>query len=219
MADEGIRNGENEPGIGGFTPLGIAEVGEIIRSQYQENLKAGDEAYTVDRGVRELLEENPLGQPNDYAKLPGVGGVSAWEVIRRLPPQSEVLDVGCGDGKFVAEMRGKVNTQIQVTGYDARRWGNSQEGVDIRLGDIDRLSFGELGRGEGFRLVTSAALVYHLADPWGAVLRLANVVDHDGVILVSGMPRVVYEKNGQSAEGKKGDMIRKSEVNTPLYVG
>jgi len=103
-----------------------------------------------------------------------------------------VLDVGCGYGKLGADIKEGVNSDVIVEGLDVRAQEGQERLSKMHYGGVDKLSPLMLGdKTNKVALVTSAALMYHLQDPWGAVLRMSSVLRKDGLLLISTMPRVV----------------------------
>lgn len=179
-----------------ITSMASHEVREIVERQYQENLKPTI-FYETTRGVKDLL----TGEIPDPARLPDFPDETALELFRRLPKGSTWLDVGCGSGTFIAEVLQDINPQINAYGFDSREWRNEDMASNLRfghrqeklshlsLGNIDNLQDVNFGP-EKFDMITCAAVLRHLPDYWGAILRMVNLLKQDGVFLSSYVPRI-----------------------------
>lgn len=166
-----------------ISPITIPEVKKIVDAQYRQNFEPI--SYTTQRGVDQLLTEEI-----DYARLPDLPGRKAIQMFRDLPEGSGFLDVGCGSGTFIKEVVTKVNPEIEAYGFDSRTWEDQEELPHLNLGNIDDLPSIDFGR-DKFDIVTSASVLYHLPDYWGAILRMADRLKPKGVLLTSTVPRVV----------------------------
>ena len=193
-----------------------------------------ENAYTRTRGAERLLTPG-----KDYAELPAFGRKSPRQIIASLAPGSRVLDVGCGTGQLGAEILGTaqwvlpgdplygaadnstptlptpINPEVAVYGFDAQAQKGQDRLTSMIIGNIDNLSLQAFGQDfTGFDLVISSSVLYHLPDYWGSILRMANVLKPNGILLASTLPRVLY-KNGEGhdegAEGPWGYLYNPTE--------
>jgi SAM-dependent methyltransferase len=106
------------------------------------------------------------------------GRLLSW--LSRIPP-AQVLDVGCSDGSFGAEVRGLGH---EVVGVDVER----HPGVDERLDDFHRVDLvAGLDRlvGDGYDVVLAADVVEHTPDPVHLLRAMSERLADGGRILVS----------------------------------
>jgi SAM-dependent methyltransferase len=171
-----------------ITPVSFDEVRRRVYEAYVFAVQASDEKYGRGRGAEKVLDP---GQ--DYAELPGFGDKNAREIISTLSPGNTILDVGCGYGQLGAEIQQTINPNVEVYGFDAQRQPGQERLKQVVIGNIDDLS-PPLFDGLLFDLVVSSALLYHLPDYWGAVLRMSRMLKPQGVLLASTMPRIVRDK-------------------------
>lgn len=160
------------------------EVKNVIDVQYRKNFEPI--YYFTQRGVGELLG---LAGKGEVARLPDLPEKKAAQIFRDLPKGSGFLDVGCGSGTFIKEVLDRVNPDLEAYGFDSRTWEKQEELAHLKLGNIDDLSSIDFGR-DKFDIVTCAAVLQHLPDYWGAILRMANRLNPKGVLLTSCIPRV-----------------------------
>lgn len=169
-------------------PIGAPEVKTAVDSQYQKVLKTGLDLFTTTRGIEQLLKDGK----EDYARLPDLPGKPAIQIFQELSPGSSFLDVGPGSGDFIVGVLRDINSKLDVYGFDARTWRKRQQKKipHLVLGNIDNLPDVDFGGVSKFDVVTCAAVLYHLEDYWGAILRMADRVKTGGVLLASTLPRV-----------------------------
>jgi 2-polyprenyl-3-methyl-5-hydroxy-6-metoxy-1,4-benzoquinol methylase len=95
-------------------------------------------------------------------------------VRRALGPQSRVLDVGCGAGEFLAELRAEVG--CQVTGQDlspaAAEYARAQFDIEVTTEPFATAAF----PAAPFDLVTFWWSLEHMPDPAAAVARMAELL-------------------------------------------
>ncbi len=181
-----------------ITPISGQDVKNVVDAQYRQNFEPI--FYTTQRGIDELLTGN-----RDYARLPDLPKRKAMQIFRDLPNGSGFLDVGCGSGTFIKEILAQVNPHLEAYGFDSRTWDDQEELPHHNLGNIDDLSSIDFGR-DKFDIVTSASVLYHLPDYWGAILRMADRLKPKGVLLTSTVPRVV-ETSTRGGDVNYGDPV------------
>lgn len=117
--------------------------------------------------------------------VPPLGAIMS-RAVRSLPAGSRVLDVGCGDGQFVAEANaaGMVASGLEL---DERVVNSARAaGLDVRLQDLTEVARLEPGT---YDAVTMSHLVEHLPDPV-AFLRAAHTVLRRGGLIWIATPNV-----------------------------
>ena len=112
------------------------------------------------------------------------------EEIGRLLPVAALLDVACGDGRYIAALPTLGPVPERVVGVDiaesilhtARR-ATSQAGVapDLVRANLERLPLGD----SEFDLVVSIQTIEHLLDPAAGLRELARVLKPGGTLLLS----------------------------------
>ncbi|HHT9139168.1 MAG TPA: class I SAM-dependent methyltransferase [Candidatus Wunengus sp. YC60] len=191
-------------------PASATEIKAQIDESYQFAANAKDYDYGRGRGVKQLLT---IGQ--DYAELPGHDGETPRAIIESLPAGSKILDVGCGYGQLGAEILGTakfkqeslpLNKMVEVYGFDAQSQPGQERLTKVVIGNIDNLLPKVFSENlDGFELIISSSVLYHLPDYWGGILRMANLLKPKGILLASTMPRVIYsgimEDNIENAKG------------------
>jgi len=191
-------------------PLTASDVHTLMTDMYHTVLELSRSSYTTTRGVSYLLDKDR----EDYAKLPDHGGKTALEIIESLPPRASWLDLGCGSGTFIEELLLDVRPDIQAVGFDARTWKIEADQEDypeipkLILGNIDTVKPSDFpGHENGFDLITSAAVFYHLPDFWGALLRSSRLLKNKGKIIISTInrPTIAFGRPIENSAGEFSD--------------
>ncbi len=214
-------------------PATLQEIQQQINESYNFAASASEYAYGRNRGADRVLVRG-----RDYAELPGFNGRSPGEIIESLSPGSSILDVGCGYGQLGAEIVGStkacptdekylgfsyevktpaINAGVTVYGFDAQAQIGQDRLTGIVIGSIDDLSpktFTE--KPEGFDIVVSSSVLYHLPDYWGGILRMARVLKPEGIVLASTMPRVM-DSGHDGAEDDKGFLLEPDDGELSYY--
>ncbi|HUW21605.1 MAG TPA: methyltransferase domain-containing protein [Candidatus Bathyarchaeia archaeon] len=184
-------------GIRQIRPISPYEIERSQAAQLETLLKGKAGGMNV-RNTAEVL----LGLDQGLYELPGYHGRTAREIISNLSPGSKMLDVACGQGNFGADIMGKgrseaINPDVVVWGFDKLYFPGQDRLTHMVYGDVMRLNPAMFGDSfDGFKLVTSCALLKHLPDPWLAIRRMTSVLKPNGILLVTGATRVVSDEFG-----------------------
>lgn len=106
----------------------------------------------------------------------------ARELVPRVPPPARLLDVGCGNGAFLAIARSAGYTGVGVDVSAAAGELCRQRGLDARIGDLRDPRV--LGAGERFGVITFWDVVEHLPDPASFLRRAYDLLDREGLVLI-----------------------------------
>ncbi len=156
------------------TPSGFAGVLRRLRNGYV-NGRYGFDLQPAYAGAGRALG----------AAVPPLGAIMARSV-RSLPAGSRVLDVGCGDGQFVAEA-GAMGMDASGLELDPRVVESARAaGLDVRLADLVDVARDEPG---SYDAITMSHLVEHLPDPVG-FLRAARTALRPGGHLWIATPNI-----------------------------
>jgi 2-polyprenyl-3-methyl-5-hydroxy-6-metoxy-1,4-benzoquinol methylase len=133
--------------------------------------------------------------------------------IRCVPAEGRVLDVGCGNGALLAELRAMGTWQLfgvesSATGVDQAR----RLGLNVRLADASA-DLTTVFEPHSFDLVTSVEVIEHVENPRGFLRQIHALLKPGGTALVT-TPYHGYLKNLVLAVTGKGD----SHYN-PLWDG
>ncbi|HKE14877.1 MAG TPA: class I SAM-dependent methyltransferase [Kofleriaceae bacterium] len=114
-----------------------------------------------------------------YGRLKAVlGRRSAQGVAQHIPPGGSCLEVGCGNGSFLAVL-GEVRSDIQLAGVDI---------ADLHVTDVPRFTFyrGQLEDvdfgGRRFDVIYCSNLIEHVPDPFRFLRKCASILAPGGVI-------------------------------------
>lgn len=93
-----------------------------------------------------------------------------------------VLEIGCGDGRFLIFLERKLNARCRLVGLD-------MEVSDIELGygsrvELVRGSIGDMTPGRKFDAVVMYDVVEHLARPVAALKKIRSCLEQDGVLVI-----------------------------------
>ena len=117
--------------------------------------------------------------------------------IEKLKPAASLLDVGCGTGEFLREMR---SHGWQVSGIEkevgAARFASEKYGLTVSTDDPNQCRF-ETG---SFDVITFWHVLEHLFDPVAVLRQCGHWLNEDGIILVaapnmSSLDAAFYKEN------------------------
>ena len=120
-------------------------------------------------------------------------GTHRGEVTDRLlsviPPESRLLDVGCGTGSISQLLRERLRLDFVGLEPNAERSAVARSrGLDVRTDVLDSRSLDGLGL---FDVVLFADVLEHLVDPV-EVLRVARMALKPGGVVVASVPNVAH---------------------------
>lgn len=105
----------------------------------------------------------------------------------KLPVETRVLDVGCGTGHHISQLRERGFDVVGIEpGQDLRdRARANNPGVRIDDGDIENLEFPDAS----FDVVMAIEVLRHLPGPRPAIDEIARVLRPGGLAIVTAAPR------------------------------
>lgn len=104
------------------------------------------------------------------------------DIAPRVPAPARILDVGCGNGEFLALARDAGYRGVGVDVSEAAGEICRGRGLDARIGDFR--GDGVIGPGETFDLVTFWDVVEHLPDPRSFLVRAHQLLSPGGHVLI-----------------------------------
>lgn len=108
-------------------------------------------------------------------------------VKNKMGPNTKLLDVGCGGGKFLAKIRQE--TGCKVEGLDiskqAIKYANENYGIDVFCGNITEAPFAD----ESFDIITAWWYLEHVPNPSEVVHMMHRLLKTDGRCII-GVPNI-----------------------------
>lgn len=172
-------------------------------SQYRPSFPARDYEHGV-AGEWQIAECNscglyfqaPLPKPQDLASfypasysaynsdtiISALFRVIYWLDAKRVAaligPSGRILDVGCGNGSALAQMRRFGSWDLHGLEFDEVAAARARErGLDVRAGDVIGCDFPE----RNFDLIRMGHVIEHVTDPAATVARVYSLLKPGGV--------------------------------------
>jgi ubiquinone/menaquinone biosynthesis C-methylase UbiE len=128
----------------------------------------------------------------------------AFAAVAERSPR-RVVEVGCGWGEFAERVVRELQAEVVAVDISPRMVALARaRGVDARLGDVQRLRFGE---GE-FDCAVANWMLYHVRDVDGALAELARVLRRGG--------RLVAATNGLRHLGELWTLVGRDRRREPV---
>jgi len=109
-------------------------------------------------------------------------------LIERFKPKGLVLDIGCGIGNFLLQLKEKGYECFGIElNKDCVRYAGEVRGLTIKEGRIEDIDFGE----ERFDLITILSTLEHMGHPVKVLSKVRSLLRDDGVVIIS-VPNVGY---------------------------
>ena len=106
----------------------------------------------------------------------------AKDILENLSSHKRLLDLGCGNGKFLSEA--KLLTQCEVLGLDnsmlAAAIAKEKYGLEIFLGTICDLNLPD----NYFDIVTAWSYIEHINDPCAVLTQVSTLLKNDGIFII-----------------------------------
>lgn len=139
-----------------------------------------DEA-TLERMYLKYLPDKMIDPLSWDSYMKEVFSKTASFLSARLPDNARLLDVGCGYGFFLSEI--KAISRIEASGIDVSKTAvsvASGRGLDVRLGTLDTIKFDD----DAFDAVTMFYVLEHIPDPANALKEVRRILKPGGALLL-----------------------------------
>ena len=138
-----------------------------------------DDLYPPDYGSHQVVRSR-LGRLQRIDVGYGMSKRARF-VERHLGTRGYALDVGCGTGEFLLELRARGWRVVgqEISDYAAQVAGEA--GLDVRTSRLDRCGF----ESQSFDLVTLWDVVEHLHDPLSVLREIRRILKPSGLLVLS----------------------------------
>jgi SAM-dependent methyltransferase len=148
---------------------GLIQVGDELDRDQLEQIYG--EAYFTDEVFHDYLSERDIRVAS---------GAVAARALARLVPGGRLLDVGCAAGFFLEA----ASALYDVTGVEisvfASEYARTELGLRVVTGDITEVELGDM-----FDVVTLWNTIEHMADPRGALEKIASLTRPGALLALS----------------------------------
>ncbi len=110
----------------------------------------------------------------------------ASEMVSNLKDGNEILDVGCGTGKFSFKMH-NFNKNLKVHGMDLSEVMINKakakivdHNIDFRVGDVENLPY----EANSFNVITCSNSFHHYPNQRGALIEMNRVLKDGGKVMI-----------------------------------
>jgi glycosyltransferase involved in cell wall biosynthesis/2-polyprenyl-3-methyl-5-hydroxy-6-metoxy-1,4-benzoquinol methylase len=111
---------------------------------------------------------------------------SHTQLIRRIPPGSRVLELGCATGYMSEYLRTERNCTVVGVEYDRGMANRAKAHCDqVIVGDVQKDHWLKSLSDEPFDVITCADILEHLRDPIGLLKKLPKLLKEDGCLIAS----------------------------------
>jgi SAM-dependent methyltransferase len=148
---------------------GLVQVGlELDRDQLEQIY---GEAYFTDEVFHDYLSERDVRVAS---------GAVAARALARLVPGGRLLDVGCAAGFFLEAASAHYDgTGVEISAF-ASEYARTELGLHVLTGDITEVELGDT-----FDVVTLWNTIEHMADPRGAIEKIASLTRPGALLALS----------------------------------
>ena len=111
---------------------------------------------------------------------------SHTQIIRRIPPGSRVLELGCATGYMSEFLRRELGCRVVGVEYDREAAAQAEPRCDrVIIADLEDPAWVDALGEERFDVVTCADVIEHLRSPVRLLQALPGCLEPDGVLLAS----------------------------------
>ncbi|MCU7917776.1 MAG: glycosyltransferase [Candidatus Thiodiazotropha sp. (ex Epidulcina cf. delphinae)] len=111
---------------------------------------------------------------------------SHTQLVRRIPPGSRVLELGCATGYMSDYLRRERDCYVVGVEIDRAMARKAKSVCDrVIVGDVQKGHWLKSLGDERFDIITCADILEHLRDPIGLLKTLPKLLNHDGRLLAS----------------------------------
>jgi SAM-dependent methyltransferase len=144
---------------------------------------------SMDVYPKDYMGHIPLAAPTGIRRLGRLttrwlrGATLPRHIVATLGPASRVLDVGCGAGEFLNEVRTRFGCRVE--GLDlsegSKQAASATFGIDVFCGPLDAAPWAPAS----FDLITAWWSLEHMADPEPALARMCTLLAPGGHMLIA----------------------------------
>lgn len=164
----------------------MTQISERLRQQrqIQFNRECKYREYTAWRGLNLYLSELPRFQGKTFVKI-------IDDKIKKEKAPIQILDIGCGEGKFLLDCKEKWGSHVDCVGLSAFPYHEEaalssklkEKGIDIKIGDAHKLY--DFVPQNSFDIITSSKAFRYFASPATALKMIYQSLKHDGVCFIN----------------------------------
>ena len=112
---------------------------------------------------------------------PGLKSEIDYEVLHlEFKPQGKLLDVGCGNGSFIARMK-NLGWQVEGTEVDEAAVEVARKhGLEVKLGELSWQKY----PGNSFDVITLNSVIEHISDPLAVLSECRRILRRGGSLVV-----------------------------------
>ncbi|MEW8507345.1 MAG: glycosyltransferase [Candidatus Thiodiazotropha sp.] len=122
----------------------------------------------------------------DYKLDLNVENNSHTQLVRRIPPGSRVLELGCATGYMSDYLRRELGCYVVGVEYDRAMANKAKSACDkVIVGDVQKANWLKRLDGERFDVITCADILEHLRDPVSLLRHLPDLLLEGGRLLAS----------------------------------
>lgn len=161
------------------------------------------------------------GDEKIRAPLPPNIHETVLELVNKyVEKNSEILDLGAGEGEFTRKMLEDDYRAIAVDGLDIF-WRNPD--IPLLLADLDKEFAAELSKdGKRYDAIVAIEIIEHLENPYSFLRECAKLLKPDGLLFVttpnveSMASRLIYLYTGRLRAFGEGETLRPAHI-TPVF--
>lgn len=161
------------------------------------------------------------GDEKIRAPLPPNIHETVLELVNRyVEKNSEILDLGAGEGEFTRRLIEDKYKAIAVDGLDIF-WRNPE--IPLLLADLDKEFATELGKNEKkYDAIVAIEIIEHLENPYAFLRQCAELLKPNGLLFVttpnveSITSRIIFLYTGRLKAFGEGETLRPAHI-TPLF--
>lgn len=188
----------------GLIRISPRPIASVMSEYYPEEYAAYNHSFVAPEGrggwtsfARRIIRHSVFarmgydtGSMNTFHRLLGMGTYRAFvnratygygEIIPRFIPNGRVLEVGCGDGRFLAILK---HLGWEVQGIDlspvAARRAKKDFDIDVFVGQVDQADFGD----RMFDHIRLSHVLEHFYDPVETLRQLKALLKPGGTIFI-----------------------------------
>lgn len=160
-----------------------------VRSAKQEaeQIHSKQKTYVTNRRLEDPTEDSSGSYIYELGEYKGGNVYNLIEKMLNRTNKLRILDVGCGEGNFLMELKQKFGDKIDANGINTFEYHNDQKlrksNINVEISDIDNFN-----SEEEFDLIVGVHSLQYTSNPMSSLKKIYRILKPGGIAMIQPFP-------------------------------